>query len=103
MRVRAEKGLKGFPAGKKVPGKKNTIGLRRASSVSVRAEKGLKDVGTTLRYIRLSSLKSELESAFNLFFFFFFCMHFFSGTKHPREDNPNLYCWAEITGLHTNI
>ena len=34
---------------------------------------------------------------------FFFFMHFFSGTKHPREDNPNLYYWAEITGLHTNI
>ena len=28
-------------------------------------------------------------------------MHFFSGTKHPREDNPNLYYWAEMTGLHT--
>ena len=26
---------------------------------------------------------------------------FFSGTKHPREDNPNLYYWAEMTGLHT--
>ena len=35
-------------------------------------------------------------------FFFFLCI-FFSGTKHPREDNPNLYYWAEITGLHTNI
>ena len=33
--------------------------------------------------------------------FFFFFMHFFSGTKHPREDNPNLYYWAEMTGLHT--
>ena len=32
--------------------------------------------------------------------FFFLCI-FFSGTKHPREDNPNLYYWAEITGLHT--
>ena len=32
---------------------------------------------------------------------FFFFMHFFSGTKHPREDNPNLYYWAEMTGLHT--
>ena len=30
-----------------------------------------------------------------------FFMHFFSGTKHPREDNPNLYYWAEMTGLHT--
>ena len=28
-------------------------------------------------------------------------MHFFSGTKHSREDNPNLYYWAEMTGLHT--
>ena len=34
-------------------------------------------------------------------FLFLFCMHFFSGTKHPREDNPNLYYWAEMTGLHT--
>ena len=32
---------------------------------------------------------------------FFFLMHFFSGTKHPREDNHNLYYWAEMTGLHT--
>ena len=32
---------------------------------------------------------------------FVFLMHFFSGTKHPREDNPNLYYWAEMTGLHT--
>ena len=31
----------------------------------------------------------------------FYFMHFFSGTKHPREDNPNLYYWAEMTGLHT--
>ena len=31
----------------------------------------------------------------------FFFMHFFSGMKHPREDNPNLYYWAEMTGLHT--
>ena len=30
-------------------------------------------------------------------------MHFFSGTKHPKEDNPNLYYWVEMTGLHTNI
>ena len=36
-----------------------------------------------------------------LFFFYLFFMHFFSGTKHPREDNPNLYYWAEMTGLHT--
>ena len=36
----------------------------------------------------------------NISFFFFF-KHFFSGTKHPREDNPNLYYWAEMTGLHT--
>ena len=24
-------------------------------------------------------------------FFLSFFMHFFPGTKHPREDNPNLY------------
>ena len=29
----------------------------------VRVEKGLNDEGTTLRYRRLSALKSELESA----------------------------------------
>ena len=28
-------------------------------------------------------------------------MYFFSGAKHPRDDNPNLYYWAEMTGLHT--
>ena len=33
--------------------------------------------------------------------FIYLFMHFFSGTKHPREDNPNLYYRAEITGLHT--
>ena len=32
--------------------------------MSVRIEKGLKDEGTTLRYRRLSSSKSGLESAF---------------------------------------
>ena len=37
----------------------------------------------------------------NIYIYFFFFMHFFSGTKHPREDNPNLYYWAEMTGLHT--
>ena len=31
----------------------------------VRAEKGLKDEGTTLRYRHLSTLKSGLESAIN--------------------------------------
>ena len=55
MRVRAEKGLKGFPAGKKYPEKKSTrekqypgkitLGLRNASRVRVMAEKGLKDGG----------------------------------------------------------
>ena len=30
-----------------------------------------------------------------------FFMHLFSGTKHPREDNPNLYYWAEMTRQHT--
>ena len=36
-------------------------------------------------------------------FFSFFSLYafFFSGTKHPREDNPNLYYRAEMTGLHT--
>ena len=36
-----------------------------------------------------------------LHIYIFFFMHFFSGTKHPRENNPNLYYWAEMTGLHT--
>ena len=87
--VRAEKGLKGFPVGKKYPGKKvpgNKVSfsppgkmcpgtkvpgkkvtffpLRRASRASVSVEKGLKDEGTTLRYRHLSSLKSELGTAF---------------------------------------
>ena len=43
----------------------------------------------------LTILQSERDSIF-LFF-----MHFFSGTKHPREDDPNLYYSAEMTGLHT--
>ena len=65
MRVRAEKGIKGFqpgekvhkkkipgkkinfffPPGKKVPGKKSTLGLRRVSRV--RAEKGLNGIVLT--------------------------------------------------------
>ena len=43
----------------------------------------------------------EGDGSILLVFFLFFFMHFFSGTKHPREDNPNLYYWAEMTGLHT--
>ena len=39
-------------------------------------------------------------SVFSFFFSFSLCI-LFSGTKHPREDNPNLYYWAEMTGLHT--
>ena len=31
----------------------------------------------------------------------FFYIRFFSGTEHPREDKPDLYYWAEITGQHT--
>ena len=35
------------------------------------------------------------------------CFHFYtffiSGTEHPREDNPDLNYWAEITRQHTNI
>ena len=58
--------------------------------------------------IFLADLQKELDSCNdnvklgeNKEFFFFF-MHLFSGTKHPREDNPNLYYWAEMTGLHTH-
>ena len=47
------------------------------------------------------TINHELLLAKLHFFFFFFMHFFFSGTKHPREDNPNLYYWAEITGLHT--
>ena len=43
--------------------------------------------------------KEKFSSMSNWGFFFF--MYFFSGTKHPREDNPILYYWAEMTGLHT--
>ena len=32
---------------------------------------------------------------------FFLCI--LSQVKYPREDNPDLYYWAEMTGLHTNI
>ena len=31
----------------------------------------------------------------------FFYIRFFSGREHPREDKPDLYYWAEITGEHT--
>ena len=31
----------------------------------------------------------------------FFYIRFFSGTEHPRENKPDLYYWAEITGQHT--
>ena len=32
----------------------------------------------------------------------FFSLCIFSQVRNiPREDNPNLYYWAEITGLHT--
>ena len=40
---------------------------------------------------------------FCLFFWGFLCILSQVATKHPREDNPNLYYWAEMTGLHTNI
>ena len=32
---------------------------------------------------------------------FFLYTTFISGTEHPREDNQDLYYWAEITGQHT--
>ena len=41
------------------------------------------------------------RESYTMVIFFFFMHFFFSGTKHPREDNPNLYYWAEMTGLHT--
>ena len=44
----------------------------------------------------IKNIKDTQHFASHLFYAFFF-----SGTKHPREDNPNLYYWAEITGLHT--
>ena len=59
----------------------------------------------------------NIETHFNFFSYFvkshhhcsgqfFFFIHFLiSGTEHPREDNPDLYYWAEITDgtTHTNI
>ena len=54
---------------------------RRVSNVS------LKRVLACTKDMAISHLDSLAEE---LIFFFFF-MHFFSGTKHPREDNPNLY------------
>ena len=56
------------------------------------------NIDQTTIYEILNKLKPEISPGV---FFFFFFMHFFSGTKHPREDNPNLYYWAEMTGLHT--
>ena len=48
------------------------------------------------------AIGDELQTLFHpIVFFLFFFMHYFSGTKHPREDNPNLYYWTEMTGLHT--
>ena len=47
------------------------------------------------------TLESKIKPTMPSFFSFFFFMHFFSGTKLPREDNPNLYYWAEMTRLHT--
>ena len=49
MSVRVGKGIKDVG-----------LGLRRASRMRVRAENGLKDEGTTLRYRRLRALKSGL-------------------------------------------
>ena len=44
--------------------------------------------------------KNVKLDSYEFFLFFSLCI-FFSGTKHPREDNPDLYYWAEMTGLHT--
>ena len=38
------------------------------------------------------------ETSWLIFFIYFF---FFSGAEHPREDKPDPYYWAEITGQHT--
>ena len=78
---------------------RSIIGKPRLSLVRVKknSSSGFKD--------RVRPAFLPLGSIFSMFdvlpLSLFFCMHFFSGTKHPREDNPNLYCWAEITGLHT--
>ena len=50
------------------------------------------------------TIKSKL---FNIFFLFMFAFLFFIPSflsqvhKHPREDNSDLFYWAEITGQHT--
>ena len=50
---------------------------------------------------RENNMHERGRKVVDFFFMHFFLCIFFSGTKHPREDNPNLYYWAEITGLHT--
>ena len=77
----------------------------RCSTQSSSSTKKSKKSVTEKSKKRKKTFYSESDGRIRAFFFFSSssCMHFFSGTKHPREDNPNLYCWAEITGLHTNI
>ena len=49
-----------------------------------------------------NAMSEELSTNLEHFFsFFFFILFFISGTEHPKEDNPDLYYWAEITGQHT--
>ena len=67
-----------------------------SASVRVRVRVRACGVGLCVRWV--SGVRYVV--CFFCFLFFFF-MHFFSDTKHPREDNPNLYYWAEMTGLHT--
>ena len=48
--------------------------------------------------------RNSKEQRFTNSFEDFFCtLSFYLRYIHPREDNPELYSWAEITGQHTNI
>ena len=69
-----------------------------SQKVNSSAKRGIADENPTADvYVSLNHSSGQIGNAEHFLFF----MHFFSGTKHPREDNPNLYYWAEMTGLHT--
>ena len=71
-------------------------------SESFHNEREIREENAIKQQSKIEAIVKTVNDLVNkLNFFFFFYAFFFSGTKHPREDNPNLYYWAEITGLHT--
>ena len=60
----------------------------RSTFQSDDVEKGMFIVNNLLNFFYFNSLYISLSQVY---------------TEHPREDNPDLYHWAEITGQHTNI